>query len=70
MLRQVGLKKKIDETSKSKVNMIYSFLSLEFHMRHYNDNNCLYRIYLLLKKRQHRIQLILRKNMHLQVSYE
>lgn len=46
-------KKKIDETSKSKVNMIYSFLSLEFHMRHYNDNNCLYRIYLLLKKRQH-----------------
>lgn len=53
MLRQVGLKKKTDETSKSKVNMIYSFLSLEFHMRHYNDNNCLYRIYLLLKKRQH-----------------
>lgn len=53
MLRQVGLKKKIDETSKSKVNMIYSFLSLEFHMRHSNDNKCLYRIYLLLKKRQH-----------------
>lgn len=46
-------KKKVDETSKSKVNMIYSFLSLEFHMRHYHDNNYLYRIFLLLKKRQH-----------------